>query len=314
MFKRALLPDMQALEHPQPPAVEVRVVVAMVVMVVRMLGDVERPRHPQLRRLPAGGRRCTVPLARTVALARAGALAVVQRGGDLLVERLGLRRVRLVPQLVPRARALSRAGTRGRRVFLLPLLLLLGSGARGGIAVLLGRGNGDVVVLAGVVWGRARGGRRGRARMGTRTRARLVVIVVVVGVDGRAAAPAAAARARAGRGRVEAVERARAGDRGAPAGAGVEVLAQAGEVVLRRGDVGGQPLGAGGGSGGWARGRAGRDGTYVVLEGLFGRWPLERVGVQERLDKVLGWNPSVSSALSIDEESLILPSSETLLQ
>ena len=258
---------MQALEHPQPPAVEVRVVVVMVVMVVRMLGDVEGPRHPQLRRLPAGGRRCTVPLARTVALARAGALAVVQRGGDLLVERLGLRRVRLVPQLVPRARALSRAGTRGRRVFLLPLLLLLGSGARGGVAVLLGRGDGDVVVLARVVRRRARGGRGGRAGAGARTlacgraRAQLVVIIIVVGVDGRAAAPAAAARARAGRGRVEAVERARAGDRGAPAGAGVEVLAQAGEVVLRRGDVGGQPLGAGGGSGGWQVSEGAGDGT-----------------------------------------------------
>ena len=73
----------------------------------------------------------------------------------------------------------------------------------------------------------------------------VVVVAVAIDVDGArapaAAAPAVAAGVRGGG--VEAVEGACAGDCGAPACAGIEVLAETGtDVVLRGGLVRGQPL------------------------------------------------------------------------
>ena len=74
------------------------------------------------------------------------------------------------------------------------------------------------------------------------------IVFVVVGLDEGPGPPAAAAGAGAAGARgvgAEAVERPGAGDGGAPACAGVEVLAEAGEVVLVGRRVGREPLASG---------------------------------------------------------------------
>ena len=239
-----LLPaNMKALEDAQPAPVEVGVMV--VVMSGGLVGDVERPRHPQLGRLP--------PRLRLRRRRRRRRRRGRRVGCGRRFRRCGL-------GLGLHARRLDRGGGFGVGV---GVGLARRAGVHGGsregrLLILLGRGDRDVVVLARVVRraplallppaaalrmppGRGRG--RDVRRRGVRA-VRVVVLVVVrrictSGGRGRSA-PAAGAAGGVG---VEAVQGAGAGDGGAPACARVEVLAQAAaDVVLVRGRVLCEPL------------------------------------------------------------------------
>ena len=205
------MPDVHLFEEAHEAAFP-----GVVIMVVLSLGHVERPRHIQLRRHPPA---CRMGLRGLRRLRWGGGGGGGGRRRCWYVLLRGLQRAELGFALELKGR--------------LRVLLL----------VLLRRSDLDVLALAvGLLVRRGRRGVMGfRRRM---HRARVLVVIVVITVDEGSRAPATAAAPAGGArgGGTEAVEGACAGDCGAPPCTGVEVLAQAAEVMLRGRSVGSQPL------------------------------------------------------------------------